>query len=235
VVTAPSPKPPPSIAAGATSAATSPIGHLKVLPTTTTTVARRHRHRRHHPRSTTTSSTSTSTSTTSTTIPGIGAIVKAPPGKPVLAIGDSVMLGSSVDLTEAFGPKITVDAEVGRQVYVGLERLQEYKAAGRLRGLRALVIGLGTNGPFEPDQMRQLIALCRGIPKVVLINVRVPDSWQSTSNDTIESVADRPGFTVVNWYSASANPALLYQDQTHPDAAGQVVYTNLVVKAVTGK
>jgi peptidoglycan/LPS O-acetylase OafA/YrhL len=241
VVAAPSPKPPPSIAGGATSAATSPIGRLAALPTTTTTApARHHRHRRRHPRPTTTTSstvtTSTSTtSTTSTTVPTVAAIVKAPAGRPVLAIGDSVMLGSSVDLSAAFGPAITVDAEVGRQVYVGLERLQEYKAAGRLRGLRALVIGLGTNGPFEPDQMRQLIALCRGIPNVVLINVRVPDSWQSTSNDTIESVAHRPGFTVVDWYSASANPALLYPDQTHPDPAGQVVYTNLVVKAVTGR
>jgi hypothetical protein len=247
VIAAPSPKPPPSIEIGATAAAKLPI---RALPTTTT-IARRHRHRhRHHglapstttpsvaastASSATTATTTSSTSTTPTTLAAPVAIIRAPPGRPVLAIGDSVMLGSSVDLNEAFGPAITVDAAVGRQVSVGIQRLREYKAAGRLHDLRALVIGLGTNGPFEPNQMRQLVALCRGVPKVVVINVRVPDAWQSTSNKTIESVAHRRGFTVINWYAASADQAFLYPDETHPDPAGQVIYTNLVVNAVAGK
>ena len=262
VVTAPSAVPPSSIAAGATRAARESIGRVlapATTTTTTTTTTLPRRRAEHHARSgasatvrpgrsgtkpaagrlqpppVATKASTTTTSTTTTTVPKPGAIIRARGGRPVLAIGDSVMLGSSVDLDEAFGPSITVDAEVGRQVSVGIQRLQEYKNAGRLRGLRALVVGLGSNGPFEPSQMHQLVSICRGIPLVVLINVRVPDSWQPTSNATIASVAGHRGFKVVDWNAASSAPGLLYSDGVHPDAAGQVVYTNLVVRAVTGR
>ena len=58
-------------------------------------------------------------------------------------------LAAAPDLETTFGPDITVDAAVGRQVDGGLDRLARYQAAGQLNGLRALVVGLGTNGPFS--------------------------------------------------------------------------------------
>ncbi len=160
-------------------------------------------------------------------------LLHAPPGRPVLAIGDSVMLAASQDLQEAFGSSITVDAKVGRQVSEGLARLAAYRAAGRLRGLRAVVVDLGSNGPFIPQQLHQLESITRGVPEVVLVNVRVPRAWQSITNQTIASgVATDPRLRLADWYQASASPSLLWPDQIHPDPAGQVVYSNLVVRAV---
>jgi hypothetical protein len=150
----------------------------------------------------------------------------------VLALGDSVMLGCATDLSEALGPGLTVDAEVGRQVWAGIDRLAQYEAAGRLRTISALVVDLGSNGVFTPADLHQLESLVVGVPLVVLVNVRVPDPWQKESNATIDSVAHRPGYRVVDWYAASGRPGLLYADRVHPDPQGQAVYTALVRDAL---
>jgi peptidoglycan/LPS O-acetylase OafA/YrhL len=174
------------------------------------------------------------TETTPAAAPSAATIAEARSGGRVLAIGDSVMLAASSDLEQAFGPEITVDASVGRQVYAGLDRLAQYRRAGLLRGLRALVVGLGSNGPFTPYDLAELRQLAAGVPRVVLVNVRVPDPWQAESNATIDGAAHLPGYVVVNWYRTSADRALLYPDGIHPDVAGQEVYAQLVVGAVTG-
>ncbi|MHB8293587.1 MAG: acyltransferase family protein [Acidimicrobiales bacterium] len=178
--------------------------------------------------------TTTTTATTEATPPlAPGGLLRAAPGGPVLAIGDSVMLGSAPDLQSAFGAAITVDAKVGRQVSQGLSRLQAYRAAGGLKGLRALVIGLGTNGPFSPSQFQQLVNVTAGVPHVIVVNVRVPRSWQSFTNSTLAAgVASNPRFSLVHWHHASAAPGLLWPDMVHPDPAGQRVYSNLIVQAV---
>jgi hypothetical protein len=143
------------------------------------------------------------------------------------------MLAASADLTSAFGPAIVIDAGIGRRPAAGLARLAAYRAAGRLRGLRALVIGLGSNGPFDAANLGQLRQLAAGVPLVVLINVRIPDSWEAVSNQTIDSATSLPGFKVVDWYMASAQPGLLWPDGVHPDPAGQQVYAALVAQAAT--
>jgi peptidoglycan/LPS O-acetylase OafA/YrhL len=151
----------------------------------------------------------------------------------VLAIGDSVMLAASAELNSVFQSAIVVDADVGRQPSAGLVRLAAYRSAGRLQGLRALVLGLGSNGPFTAADLTQVRQLVAGVPLVVLINVRVSDSWGAVTNQTIDSVAGAPGFKVVDWYGASARPGLLWPDGVHPDPAGQQVYATLVAQAVT--
>ena len=156
----------------------------------------------------------------------------AEPRQGVLAIGDSVMLAAQQDLVAALGPGTVVDAAVGRQVYQGLDRLAAYKQAGRLDTVEAVVIDLGTNGPFTPQDMTELEALTAGVPKVVLVNVRVPLPWQAETDATIRSVARRPGFRIVNWWAASRNRALLWPDGVHPNPAGQAVYAQLVKAAL---
>jgi hypothetical protein len=172
-----------------------------------------------------------------TTHPGTTTHLAAtpPPGPAnegsVLAIGDSVMLAAAADLDAVFGPAIVVDAGIGRHPASGLARLAAYRAAGRLRGLRVLVVGLGSNGPFGAANLTQLRQLAAGVPLVVLINVRIPDSWEVVSNQTIDSAAALPGFKVVDWYAASAQPGLLWPDGIHPDPRGQQVYAALVAQA----
>jgi peptidoglycan/LPS O-acetylase OafA/YrhL len=247
LLTVDGPPPPSSLRIGRTAAAAEPIVPVPATTTPPVTAGGTGRPVRRHrvllgsgpvPLTTPTTAAAPPPDTTSTVAPaadGVPALDAAPPGPPVLAIGDSVMLAASADLDLAFGPDIRVDAAVGRQVATGLSRLAAYRAAGRLDGLRALVVGLGTNGPFEPSQLAQLLTLARGVPEVVLINVRVPQPWQGESDATIDGAGvGHPQVRVVDWYDASAAASLLYPDAIHPDPAGQAVYSNLVVGAVGG-
>ncbi|HTW06189.1 MAG TPA: acyltransferase family protein [Acidimicrobiales bacterium] len=153
-------------------------------------------------------------------------------GKDYLAIGDSVMVAASVALEQRLHDDIVVDAAISRQVWTGIDRLQEYKAGGYLAGLKAVIIGLGTNGPMTPQDVAQIRALCAGVPLLVFVNVRVPDPWQSETNDSLAAVAHQPGVRVADWYKASAAPGALWPDGIHPDPEGQVIYANLIAAAL---
>jgi hypothetical protein len=162
---------------------------------------------------------------------------KVPPTRPklghdVLAIGDSVLVAATTSLEQRLHGDITVDAVVGRQVWSGIARLAAYKAAGDLVGLKAIVIDLGTNGPMTPQDVAQFRALSVGVPLLVFVNVRVPLPWQSETNASLAAVAGQPGIAVVNWYSASAAPGVLWPDAIHPGPKGQVLYANLVEAAL---
>jgi hypothetical protein len=74
--------------------------------------------------------------------------------------------------------------------------------------------------------------LSGGVPLLVFVNVRVPLPWQSETNSSLAAIAGQPGIAVVNWYSASAAPGVLWPDAIHPDPKGQVLYANLVAAAV---
>ena len=153
-------------------------------------------------------------------------------GHDVLAIGDSVLVAASASLQQRLHGDITIDAVVGRQVWSGIARLAAYKAAGDLVGLKAVIIDLGTNGPMTPQDVAQFRALSAGVPLLVFVNVRVPLPWQSESNASLSAVAGQRGIAVVNWYSASAAPGVLWPDAIHPDPKGQVLYANLVAAAL---
>ena len=70
------------------------------------------------------------------------------------------------------------------------------------------------------------------MPLLIFVNVHVPLPWQSETNASLATVAGQPGITVVNWYSASAAPGVLWPDAVHPDPKGQVLYANLVAAAL---
>ena len=144
------------------------------------------------------------------------------------------MLAASADLNSIFGPAIDVDAGVGRHSAAGLARLAVYPGRGPpVRRPAGMVIGLWPQRSLRPSQPEPTPPAGRRGALVVLVNVRVPDSWETLSNRTIDSAAALPGFKVVDWYTASARPRLLWPDQAHPDPAGQQVYAVLVAQAVT--
>jgi hypothetical protein len=154
---------------------------------------------------------------------------------PVLAIGDSVLLGAANDLAAALGPSTVVDAAVGRQVSEGLARLAGYRAAGRLTGLGALVVALGTNGPMTTAECRQFVTLAAGIPRVVFVTVRVPRPWQAVTNASIaECTAGAPGVSAADWYAASGGPGLLGPDQVHETISGRQLYASVVSSTLEG-
>lgn len=155
--------------------------------------------------------------------------------EPVLAVGDSVLLAASPALERMFGPEITIDAQVGRQVSAGLARLAAYRASGALSHYRTVMIDLGTNGAFEPRQFAQMVGLLAGIPRVVVFDVHAARPWAGVSNATITAgvSADRTQMDLVDWNQAATGPNLLYSDGIHPDPAGAQVYGQLLVGALT--
>ena len=107
-------------------------------------------------------------------------------------------------------------AVVGRQVWSGIARLAAYRAAGDRR-LKAVIIDLGTNGPISPADVSRFRALAAGVPLLVfLLTCAAPFSWQAESDASLAAVAGQPGVVVVDWYSASANPAILWPDGIPP-------------------
>jgi peptidoglycan/LPS O-acetylase OafA/YrhL len=156
--------------------------------------------------------------------------------EPILAIGDSVLLAADSGLTAQFGTGITVDAQVGRQVAVGLSRLAAYRASGALRHYRTVVIDLGTNGVFSPAQFDEMTQLVAGIPRVVVFDVHAARPWVAASNATITAgvAAHRSQMVLADWNAVAGAPGLLYPDGIHPDPKGSQVFAGLLKAAVSG-
>ena len=168
--------------------------------------------------------------------PSVVASLPADPAaaEPILAIGDSVLLAASPALSSAFGSSITIDAQVGRQVNVGLTRLAAYRSSGQLGHFRTVLIDLGTNGSFTGSEFAQMTSLLAGVPHVVVYDVHVPRPWAATTNTTVSQgvAAHQAQMKLVDWNKAAGGPGLLYSDGIHPDPAGAAVYTQLLRRAL---
>jgi lysophospholipase L1-like esterase len=170
--------------------------------------------------------------------PGPGRVAntdQAPPAagerawRPVLAVGDSVMLGASPKLLPALGRGAVIDALVSRQFDAGADIVED-----RVKTLKpkTVVIHLGNNGFIPFKGLEALLPRLRSVPRVVLVNVRVPLDWQDSDYDALAYSAPRyPNVVLVDWYAASARPGLLV-DGTHMSPAGAAVYARMVAKAV---
>ncbi|MGQ0617670.1 MAG: acyltransferase family protein [Acidimicrobiia bacterium] len=163
--------------------------------------------------------------------------VPAPPGPGptpggVLGIGDSVMLGASNALSAQYTGDIAIDAQVSRQVADGIDALQAWIDSG---APGTVVVDLGTNGAFYPDQLDQLVALAGPERTVVFLTVHVPQAWQDQVNTTVvEGVARHPNARLVDWAAmVDADPSLVGGDGTHTTVAGAATYA-AAVKTATG-
>ncbi|HXQ61091.1 MAG TPA: acyltransferase family protein [Acidimicrobiales bacterium] len=212
LTTAPAIVAPPALASGAT-----PAGRTRIIPTGDGVPATR-----------------ASGQQSSAPVPPtpVSVVPTTSPADDVLAVGDSVMLDAAPDLAQDLGPSTVVDAVVGRQVSDGIARLADYRAAGRLSSLTALVIGLGTNGPMSIAQCDQILSQASGIPRVIFVNVRMPRPWESVTNDTLAAcTAHQPRVFLVDWFDASAAPGVLGPDEIHSTPAGATLYASLVARA----
>jgi peptidoglycan/LPS O-acetylase OafA/YrhL/lysophospholipase L1-like esterase len=162
----------------------------------------------------------------SPTPPVTSAPAGPPPGTQVTAIGDSVMLASATAL-QARLPGITIDAAVSRQMIAAPQVIAELRATGRLRPI--IVLGLGTNGPFTPDQLDRILDALGPDHRVVLVNVYVPDSWQDEVDAVLDGARARPGVSIADWHDLiAAHTALLYPDGTHPRPDGAALYADMI-------
>ncbi|HTU73797.1 MAG TPA: hypothetical protein VMG38_09785 [Trebonia sp.] len=153
-------------------------------------------------------------------------------GKDITAIGDSVMLASSMSLQQAF-PGIYVDAAVSRHAFVGLDILRRLAASGQLRPV--VVVALGTNGGVTTDQVHQLMGIVGPKREVVLVNTFVPLSYEQSTNSALAAAARAyPNVVLANWNKTiSDRTSLLWPDEIHPHyPAGTRVYAAMVKAAV---
>jgi hypothetical protein len=156
------------------------------------------------------------------------AVVASPPAplRP-LAVGASVMLASRA----AVARHARVDAAVGRQVADILARLDAYRRRHRLPP--RVVVQIGENGPIYASDIRRLRTALAGAERVVLVNVRVPRSWEAQANATIAAaVRGWAQARLVDWHRAGARPGLLYDDGVHPTPRGRKAYARLVARAL---
>jgi len=154
----------------------------------------------------------------------------AAPRGPVLAVGASVMLAAIGPLEHRLHAR--VDAAVARQPAEIVERLQAYRDAGGLPPV--VVVQTGENGPLYRDDLLALKEVLRGVPRVVLVNVRSPEvSWADDTNAKLDELKSTwPQATVADWHDASDDDDLLYDDGTHPNPAGAAVYARVVRRAI---
>jgi len=152
-------------------------------------------------------------------------------GSGVFAVGDSVLLASAVQLTAAL-PGISINAQVSRQVSVGLSIVQRLAAAGRLRPV--VVFALGTNGTFTAEQMRQLVRAVGPHRELVLINTYEARSWEAGVNRVIAAAARQYANVVMaNWFvTIEHRTSLLWPDEVHPQPSGARLYARMVASAV---
>jgi peptidoglycan/LPS O-acetylase OafA/YrhL len=154
-----------------------------------------------------------------------------PHSGPILAVGDSVMLGAAPALDSALGRNLRIDAVVSRQATTTIDRLAEYRAAGSLP--QRVIVHIGDNGPVYYADIQHLKAVLRGVPLVVIVNVRVDTSWQSEVDDELRyAVRGWHEATIADWLDASTNPALL-ADGTHTTPDGAKIFAAVIKRAMT--
>jgi peptidoglycan/LPS O-acetylase OafA/YrhL len=156
----------------------------------------------------------------------------APKGKldPPLLVGASVMLGAQQALEQRLGQKALVDAAVGRWPADIAARLEAYKQSNALPN--RVVVQMGENGPLREEDLQRVHEALRGVPRVVLVNVKVPRSWEEDVNNTLLAVrGEWPEAVIADWKKA-ARQDLLYDDGIHPTPEGAKVYARVIQQAL---
>jgi hypothetical protein len=148
----------------------------------------------------------------------------------ITAVGDSVMLAAAPQLEGAL-PGIYINAVVSRQMYTGVQVVQQLAAGGQLRPI--LLLGLGTNGTVTTGQISQIRAAIGPRRWLVLVNTYEARPWEQEVNAALAAAArDDRHVLLVNWYGAIENrTGLLWPDQVHPQPAGGALYAR-AAKAV---
>jgi peptidoglycan/LPS O-acetylase OafA/YrhL len=143
----------------------------------------------------------------------------------MLALGDSVMLDCSAELEVALHHRVRVDATVGRQIDDTIKELERLRKHHRLPD--AIVLQVGNNGPLFYDDLTRLRHALRGIPDIVVVNVRNTTSWQDESNQALVNwVRGWPAAHLADWYGQSTDKML--SDGIHPWPYGCRIYASVI-------
>ncbi len=131
----------------------------------------------------------------------------------ILAMGDSVMLGCSSQLESTLDHRVRVDAAVARQINDTITELDRLRHKWGLP--KTIIIQVGNNGPLYYRDLVRLKAALRGVPDVIVVDVRNATSWQDESNHALASwLQGWPEAHLADWYAHSKDSML--SDGTHP-------------------
>ncbi|GAB3023208.1 acetyltransferase [Mycobacterium bourgelatii] len=160
--------------------------------------------------------------------------VGPPPGDQISAVGDSVMLASSLALRDRL-PGIWIDAVTNRGMQAAPDILASLAANGLLRPV--VLLGLGTNGAFPRELLENILETLGPDRKVFLVNLYLHDRpWTDGVNQTLTEVAlaHPANVHLIDWQSAvSGHEDLLYDDHIHPQpGAGADLYAETVIEAM---
>jgi len=171
-------------------------------------------------------------STTPPLPPATGAV--APQFGASTALGDSVLLGARVTLRR-YLPKVGVDAAVGRQAGVILDRIQAYHAKGKLAPV--VIIHTGTNGEVTSDQLTAMLTTLKDRRLVVVVNTDVPRRWESGNNERIAAIVPKfPNAVLADWKAVSdGRREYFVTDGVHLTGPGMKAYASLIQSTIYAK
>ena len=151
-------------------------------------------------------------------------------GAGITVIGDSVIVGVAPYLEELL-PGILIDGKVSRQMSQVEEIIKQLQTEGRLG--EKIIIELGTNGPFNSNQLRNLLSSLHD-KQVFIVNTRVPKDWQDNVNKVISEVAiEFQNTIIIDWYAASEGKEnYFYEDGVHLKPKGAEYYASIILEAV---
>jgi peptidoglycan/LPS O-acetylase OafA/YrhL len=151
-------------------------------------------------------------------------------GFPLVALGDSVMLGAAEEL-QARG--FQVDAEQSRQMKVFVPTMQALRDNGTFGSV--VVVHLGTNGGFSQETLDAMLATVADVPVVLLLTGKADRGWIAGNNAALRAVpATHPNVTVVDWevLSASCEGRCFYDDGIHLTQSGQNFYADVIARVL---
>ncbi|MEM8619733.1 MAG: acyltransferase family protein [Actinomycetota bacterium] len=147
-------------------------------------------------------------------------------GFPLIALGDSVMLGAAEEL-DALG--FRVDAAVSRQMKAFLPTMSLMRDNATYGSV--VVVHLGTNGGFSQATLDEMLGYMADVPTVILLTGRAPRGWIAGNNEMIRSVPFRfPNVSVIDWEAISGEcPGnCFYDDDIHLRPDGQNFYASIL-------
>lgn len=148
----------------------------------------------------------------------------------VLAVGDSVMLGSARKLTSN---GLVVDAEKNRQVLEALQVFNYYKSVNELG--ENVVIHLGTNGTTKETTFDRLMGPLTDVDRVLVLTVKVPGrEYQNINNAIINALPLKyPNVTILDWFAHSKpHKDWFASDGIHLNSVGQDNYVAFILKGL---
>lgn len=148
-----------------------------------------------------------------------------------VVFGDSVVLSGRQALRDVLGD-IAIDAAVGRQPSEIARRITLRRGKGKLGD--DVVIHMGTNGVVTRNDLKPILDLLADRHRVVVVNVRVPRTWMTPSNQVIDQlVAHYPNVRLADWSTVGRGHRPYFTpDGVHLTARGSRVFARMVRAAL---